>query len=162
MYMCIYIYIWVVVKIMIPVWVPNIVRLWRVPFLATLNNRCRTILGTQKGIIILTTTHIYIYTYIYIYIYVIYWNCGFALASLGHLQVGPCWAFLNRRERAFLQGMSLWKEMLSRPPSGPFFPFCSPRFLRTLPNTKKGAVFIPGLPGILEWPWVLSPPFPNH
>ena len=28
------------------------------PFLGTLNNRCRTILGTPKGIIILTTTHV--------------------------------------------------------------------------------------------------------
>ena len=28
------------------------------PFLATLNNRCRTIMGTQKGTLILTTTHI--------------------------------------------------------------------------------------------------------
>ena len=37
-------YIWVVVKIM-------------VPFLGTLNIRCRTIIGIQKGTIILTTTH---------------------------------------------------------------------------------------------------------
>ena len=29
-----------------------------VPFLGTLNNRCRIIIGTQKGTIILTTTHI--------------------------------------------------------------------------------------------------------
>ena len=36
---------WVVVKI-------------RVPFLGTLNTRCRTILRTQKGTIILTTTQI--------------------------------------------------------------------------------------------------------
>ena len=28
------------------------------PFLGTLNIRCRTILGTQKGTIILTTTHL--------------------------------------------------------------------------------------------------------
>ena len=28
------------------------------PFLDTLNNRCRIIIGTQKGTIILTTTHI--------------------------------------------------------------------------------------------------------
>ena len=28
------------------------------PFLGTLNNRCRTILRTQKGTIILTTTHV--------------------------------------------------------------------------------------------------------
>ena len=35
---------WVVVKI-------------RVPFLGTLNNRCRIIIGSQKGTIILTTTH---------------------------------------------------------------------------------------------------------
>ena len=28
------------------------------PFLGTLNNRCRIIIGTQKGPIILTTTHI--------------------------------------------------------------------------------------------------------
>ena len=28
------------------------------PFLGTLNIRCRTILGTQKGTIILTTTHV--------------------------------------------------------------------------------------------------------
>ena len=28
------------------------------PFLGTLNNRCRIIIGTQKGTIILTTTHI--------------------------------------------------------------------------------------------------------
>ena len=27
------------------------------PFLGTLNNRCRIIIGTQKGTIILTTTH---------------------------------------------------------------------------------------------------------
>ena len=27
------------------------------PFLGTLNNRCRTIFGTQKGTIVLTTTH---------------------------------------------------------------------------------------------------------
>ena len=27
------------------------------PFLGTLNNRCRGIIGTQKGTIILTTTH---------------------------------------------------------------------------------------------------------
>ena len=36
---------WVVVKIM-------------VPFLGTANNRCRTIVGTPKGTLILTTTHI--------------------------------------------------------------------------------------------------------
>ena len=29
------------------------------PFLGTLNIRCRTILGTQKGTIILTTTHMF-------------------------------------------------------------------------------------------------------
>ena len=28
------------------------------PFLGTLNSRCRTIIGTQKRIIILTTTHV--------------------------------------------------------------------------------------------------------
>ena len=28
------------------------------PFLGTLDIRCRTILGTQKGTIILTTTHV--------------------------------------------------------------------------------------------------------
>ena len=39
------IWIWVVVKI--------------VALLGTLNNRCRTILGTQQGIIILKTTHMY-------------------------------------------------------------------------------------------------------
>ena len=37
--------IWVVVKIM-------------VPFLVTLKNTCRTILGAQKGTLILTTTHL--------------------------------------------------------------------------------------------------------
>ena len=31
------------------------------PFLGTLNIRCRIIIGTQKGTIILTTTHIYIW-----------------------------------------------------------------------------------------------------
>ena len=36
---------WVVVKIMVPFWVP-------------LNIRCRIIIGTQKGTIILTTAHI--------------------------------------------------------------------------------------------------------
>ena len=36
------------------------------PFLGALNIRCRIITGTQKGIIILTSTHIYIYIYIYI------------------------------------------------------------------------------------------------
>ena len=34
------------------------------PFLGTLNIRCRPILGTQKGTIVLTTTPIYIYTHI--------------------------------------------------------------------------------------------------
>ena len=38
-------YIWVVVKIMAPV-------VW-----GTLNNRCRIIIGTQKGTLILTTNH---------------------------------------------------------------------------------------------------------
>ena len=33
------------------------------PFLGTLNNRCRIILGTQKGTIILTTTHTMILKY---------------------------------------------------------------------------------------------------
>ena len=28
------------------------------PFLGTLNNRCRSIIGTQKGALILTTTHV--------------------------------------------------------------------------------------------------------
>ena len=37
-------YIWVVVKIRVPFWVPYI--------------RCRIILGTQKGTLILTTTHL--------------------------------------------------------------------------------------------------------
>ena len=37
-------YTWVVVKI-------------KVPFLDTLTNKCRLILGIQKGTIILTTTH---------------------------------------------------------------------------------------------------------
>ena len=35
----------------------------RGPFLGTLNNRCRIILGTQKGTIILTTTHMYFISY---------------------------------------------------------------------------------------------------
>ena len=35
------------------------------------------------------------------------------------------------------------------PPSGPLFPFCSPRFLIKLPNTEKGALSIPKLLGIL-------------
>ena len=30
----------------------------RVPFLGTLNNRCRIKIGTQKGALILTTTHV--------------------------------------------------------------------------------------------------------
>ena len=34
------------------------------PFLGTLTIRGRIIIGTQKGTIILTTTHIYIYIYI--------------------------------------------------------------------------------------------------
>ena len=34
----------------------------RVPFLGTLHIRCRTILRTQKGTIILTTTHIAVFT----------------------------------------------------------------------------------------------------
>ena len=29
------------------------------PFLGTLNSRCRIIIGTQKGTLILTTTHMY-------------------------------------------------------------------------------------------------------
>ena len=32
------------------------------PFLGTLNNRCRIIIGTQKGTIILTTTHMQFYS----------------------------------------------------------------------------------------------------
>ena len=32
------------------------------PFLGTLNIRCRIIIGTQKGIIILTTTHIVLFS----------------------------------------------------------------------------------------------------
>ena len=32
------------------------------PFLGTLNMRCRTVLGTQKGTITLTTTHIKTHT----------------------------------------------------------------------------------------------------
>ena len=47
-----HIYIWVVVKIM-------------APFLGALNNRCRIIIGTEKGTLILTTTHIYIYIHTY-------------------------------------------------------------------------------------------------
>ena len=43
--------------------ISSIVVIWavvkfRVPFLGTLNSRCRLILGTPKGTIILTTTHI--------------------------------------------------------------------------------------------------------
>ena len=41
------------------------------PFLGTLNNRCRIIIGTQKGTIISTTTQ-YIYIYMYIYIVRVY------------------------------------------------------------------------------------------
>ena len=33
---------------------------------------------------------------------------------------------------------------------GTFFPCCSPRFLKKLPNTKKGALCIPRLLGILD------------
>ena len=33
------------------------------PFLGTPNIKCRTILGTQKGTIILTTTHVYAFTH---------------------------------------------------------------------------------------------------
>ena len=40
------------------------------PFWGTLNIRCRTIIGIQKGAIILTTAHIYIYICIYIYVYI--------------------------------------------------------------------------------------------
>ena len=47
---------WVVLKI-------------RVPLLGTLNNRCCIIIGTEKGTIILTTTHVYIYIYICMYFY---------------------------------------------------------------------------------------------
>ena len=45
------------------------------PFLGTLNMRCRIIVGTPKGTIILTTTHTYrvdIGLYIYIYIEELY------------------------------------------------------------------------------------------
>ena len=38
------------------------------PFWGTLNNRCRSIIGTQKGTIILTKAHMYIHTYIHTYI----------------------------------------------------------------------------------------------
>ena len=53
---------WVVLKI-------------RVPLLGTLNNRCCIIIGTEKGTIILTTTHVYyicmyFYTHLYTYVYV--------------------------------------------------------------------------------------------
>ena len=34
------------------------------PFLGTLNIRCRTIIGIQKGTIILTITHMCIYAYV--------------------------------------------------------------------------------------------------
>ena len=34
------------------------------PFLGTLNNRCRIILGTQKGTLILTTTHMNLETFL--------------------------------------------------------------------------------------------------
>ena len=44
------------------------------PFLGTLDIRCRIIIGTQKGTIILTTTRmsisIYIYIYVCVYIYI--------------------------------------------------------------------------------------------
>ena len=40
--------IWVVVKIRVPFWI------------ITLNSRCRIIIGTRKGTIILTTTHRYL------------------------------------------------------------------------------------------------------
>ena len=36
------------------------------PILGTLSNRCRIITGTQKGTIILTTTHVYVYVYVYV------------------------------------------------------------------------------------------------
>ena len=51
------------------------------PFLGTLNTRGRIILGTHKGTIILTTTHIYIGfrvkgICVCIYIYILGWPSG--------------------------------------------------------------------------------------
>ena len=43
---------WVVVKIRVPLWGSLNNRFW-----GSLNNRCRIIMGTEKGTIILTTTH---------------------------------------------------------------------------------------------------------
>ena len=37
------------------------------PILGTQNNRCRIIMGTQKGTIILTTTHMYGCAHLYVY-----------------------------------------------------------------------------------------------
>ena len=43
-YVCVYIYMWMFLKSMVPFWVPQ-------------NTRCRITLRTHKGAIILTTTH---------------------------------------------------------------------------------------------------------
>ena len=48
-YVCVRVYTWVVVKIMVPFW-------------GTLNTRCRIIIGIQKETGILTTTHVHITT----------------------------------------------------------------------------------------------------
>ena len=40
------------------------------PLLGPLNTRCRVILGTQNGTMILTTTHMYVHAYVYVQVHV--------------------------------------------------------------------------------------------
>ena len=49
------------------------------PFLGTLNIRGRIIIGTQKGTIILTTTHIYVYVYVDVYVHIYIYVCMYVV-----------------------------------------------------------------------------------
>ena len=71
-YMCIYIYVCIYVCIYVYIYMYMYMYMYIYiymggcqnygPFWGALNIRCRIIIGTQKGTLILTATHIYIYT----------------------------------------------------------------------------------------------------
>ena len=61
------------------------------PFLGTLNNRCRIIVGTQKKAIILTTTHMQVYVCVYIYIH----------THTHRLPCGPVWSNMKHPNPRF-------------------------------------------------------------
>ena len=70
----------------------------RGPFLGTLSNRCGILFGTQKGTIILTTSHMYMYMWILnVAVHVSVYAYVYAFATSSFVAVAARGLMINRR-----------------------------------------------------------------